>query len=65
MPLRIRFTILPLLAVTVIALSATFLIAVQPLLAQTTTLPTCATGTAVPNPGLVADCEALLEAQDT
>ena len=69
MPQCIRFTILPLLAVTVIALSATFLIAVRPLLAQTTTLPTCATGTAVPdpdnNPGLVSDCEALLEAQDT
>ena len=57
------------MAVTVIALSATFLIAVRPLLAQTTTLPTCATGTAVldpdNNPGLVSDCEALLEAQDT
>ena len=64
MPLRRRSTILLVLAVTVMVLSAAFPIAVRPLLAQTSTTSTCPTGTAVPdavnNPGLGSDCEAPL-----
>ena len=69
MPLRSRSTILLVLAVTVMVLSAAFPIAVRPLLAQTSTTSTCPTGTAVPdaanNPGLGSDCEAPLVAGPT
>ncbi len=69
MPLRRRSTILLVLAVTVMVLSAAFPIAVRPLLAQTSTTSTCPTGTAVPdaanNPGLGSDCEAPLVAGPT
>ena len=69
MPLRSRSTILLVLAVTVMVLSAAFPIAVRPLLAQTSTTSTCPTGTAVPdavnNPGLGSDCEAPLVAGAT
>ena len=69
MPLRSRSTILLVLAVTVMVLSAAFPIAVRPLLAQTSTTSTCPTGTAVSdavnNPGLVSDCEAPLVAGAT
>ena len=69
MPLRSRSTILLVLAVTVMVLSAAFPIAVQPLLAQTSTTSTCPTGTAVSdavnNPGLGSDCEAPLVAGPT
>ena len=60
---------MPALAVTGLLLLAFVVVTIRTATAQTTTLPTCATGTAVPdpdnNPGLVSDCEALLEAQDT
>ena len=67
--LRNHFTTLPALAVTGLLLLAFVVVTIRTATAQTTTTPTCATGTAVPdpdnNPGLVSDCEALLEAQDT
>ena len=67
--LRNHFTTVPALAVTGLLLLAFVVVTIRTATAQTTTLPTCATGTAVPdpdnNPGLVSDCEALLEAQDT
>ena len=69
MALRNRPTILIALAFAVIVLSAALFFAVRPLLAQTSTTPTCSTGAAVPNPannpGLVSDCEALLASRDT
>ena len=67
--LRNHFTTVPALAVTGLLLLAFVVVTIRTATAQTTTTPTCATGTAVPdpdnNPGLVSDCEALLEAQDT
>ena len=69
MQLRKRSTILLVLAITVMVLSAAFPVAVRPLLAQTSTTSTCPTGTAVPdpdnNPGLGSDCEAPMEAGAT
>ena len=63
------FTILPVVAVLVAALLAPALIKHLPAYAQTSDVPTCATGGAVPdaanNPGLVSDCEALLAGRDT
>ena len=57
------------LAVTGLLLLAFVVVTIRTATAQTTNIPTCATGTAVPNPannpGLVSDCEALLGARDT
>ena len=63
--LRNYFTILSALAVAGLLLLAFVAVTIRTATAQTTTTPTCANGTAVPDPGLVADCEALLEARDT
>ena len=67
--LRNHFTTVPALAVTGLLLLAFVVVTIRTATAQTTTPPTCATGTAVPdpdnNPGLVSDCEALLEARDS
>ena len=67
--LRNHFTTVSALAVTGLLLLAFVVVTIRIATAQTTTTPTCANGTAVPdpdnNPGLVSDCEALLEAQDT
>ena len=67
--LRNHFTTVPALAVTGLLLLAFVVVTIRTATAQTTTTPTCANGTAVPdpdnNPGLVSDCEALLEARDT
>ena len=63
-----RFPALPAAAFGVLALLATMLVIVHPASAQSDTTH-CAAGVAVPdaanNPGLVSDCEALLEARDT
>ena len=67
--LRNHFTILSALAVTGLLLLAFVVVTIRTATAQTTTTPTCANGTAVPdpdnNPGLVSDCEALLASRDT
>ena len=65
----IRFPILALAVVGSLVLLYAAQVAVRHVHAQGDAAPTCATGTAVPdaanNPGLVSDCEALLEARDT
>ena len=61
--------IAPAFALATLVLLAATLVTVGSTSAQSTTTPTCSTGTAVPdasnNPGLVSDCEALLASRDT